>query len=316
MIEQRKNTGLEREKRDHPFSKERALVVGDAKYSWRETTDFPLADPWSEHTRNVIELIGHEGGFRGNLFEAGVGDGRNIVTARAHEYLRTNRGSVIGVDLDSRRLALARQNVLPLLPEGQLQLYHGDVVQFLHQLPADERLTGWGIACLPQAPLQETVNCADGFDSHLASLQEVLPMRLDGGTVDSYGLTLNAAFLKALSEKVDKKDFTLLLTISGRVPSTVRKELYDKTGWSFQDEYPRREPVQQDPDTGIAYVRSFDRGISFTERTMNGRYHPITALEAEKRRVASIQNRGRESLNVYHDLYVARLVPQKIIYEA
>jgi hypothetical protein len=286
---------------------------------FHETVDFPVGDPWSHHMRRIIDAVRIGGGFRGDLFEGGVGDGRNGLIARgAHIPGGLNRmGSVIGVDLDGWRVDVARRNFATAgLPTDGL--IEGDVVRYL--LERRDPLSGSGIACLPQAPMGETVSHADGFDSNMDSLQIVRDMTLQGRSIDKYGLKLNGAFLKALREKVEPTDFNLLIILSGRIPSVVREELLDRTNWAVQVEYKTPVPIQQDPDTGIAYVSEYDDGKLFYEQ-VDGNFEPIPAVEAEYRRGLSLVGGGRDTLNVYHDLSVYYLTPAVnptggVVYEA
>ncbi|GEM_PF-2534194 len=289
------------------------LEVGPERFPWVETYDFPTQDPWSLHTRSVLAAIRAKGGFHGDFFEAGVGDGRNIPAAGVHE----NGAIIRGVDLDPWRLNIASHNLDTLgIPPSRLDLQAGDVVTYLRDLQG-ERLTGWGVACLPQAPGFETHNDADGYDSELVSLASVRDMKLAGHAVDEVGLTLIAAFLKILSRRVDKSDFNLILTLSDRIPPGIREALFSQTGWEAVREYRTETPIQQDPDTGVSYVHTFDDGQRFHERTASGEYASIFAGEAEQRRVASELDGGRASLNVYHHLSVYHLRPgETLVYES
>ena len=273
---------------------------------WIETSDFPVDDPWSQHTRRVISGIRAQGGFRSDLFEAGVGDGRNIITAGAHLDGR----KIVGVDLDGWRLDIARENFTNLkVPDERITLHEEDAVSFIKDLPDSQNLRGWAVACLPQAPGSETDNHADGFDPSLESLKNVRGLQLLGHDVDQVGLTLNAAFLKVLRGRVLSDSLNLLLTISDRVPPGIKRDLFEKTGWEVVGMYRTANPIQQDPDTGITFVENFDDGKRFFERNGGGVFESISAREAEKRRSASEQNGGRYSLNVYHHLSVYHLQP-------
>lgn len=289
------------------------LTVGRTTFpDWRETADFPIDDPWSRHTRGAITVVRAMGGFRGDYTEAGIGDVRNAVAAGAHE--QAMRGSTItGIDVDGWRLDVARKNLANVgVPAANVQLHEGDVVGFLQDLPQGERIQGWGVACLPQAPGFETENHADGFDADLPSLTGVRNLELSGTPVDDFGLTLNAGFLDALRSHVAPSEFDLMLTLSDRVPEPIRHELFTATGWELVDQYPTERPVQQDPDTGVTYVFPIDDGRRFFEATETHGYVPISAEEAEERRRKSAANGGRESLNVHHHLSVSHLRPKPV----
>lgn len=286
---------------------EKAQTERDPLSGWVETRDFPLTDPWSVHTRSVISRVRAERGFKGNFLEAGVGDGRNIATAG----VLAQHNEVTGIDIDEWRLELAKENLLKSGINGsKLNLIQGDAVGYLHK--SKDEIRGWGIACLPQAPGVETVNHADGFDADLPSLKRVKGLELDGLPVDSVGLTLNAAFLDALRPRVNSENFNLLLTLSDRIPLSLRRELFAKTGWEVIEKFGTKEPVQQDPDTGISYVAKIDDGSRFYQKLSKGVYSPISATEAETRRKESLQNGGRDNLNVHHHLDVFLVKPSAI----
>ena len=275
------------------------LELKNGEYApWEEAIDFKLIDRWSRHFRESLRRIRKKGGFRGDFFEAGIGDGRNVLAAGVHE----GDGKIRGVELEGWRLYLTRHNLGTTLeiPESRLELHEGDVVEYLDNLQG-ERLTGWGVACLPQAPGIETSNTADGYNPDMLSLQNVRDMKLNGHPIDELGLTLNAAFLKALRQKVDANDFNLALTLSGRVPRTLHEELFTQTGWKIVEAYPTEEPIQQDPDTGVDYVKAFDDGRRFYAMNSDDSYREIPAVEAERRRIAG--------LDVYHHLLVYHVRP-------
>lgn len=303
MVDRVRTLGIDRGESTLTGGSPVQLEVGSKRFLWIETHDFPTQDPWSQHTRSVLAKIRLAGGFRGDFFEAGIGDGRNIAAAGVDQ----DGAKIRGVELDSWRLNIARHNLDTLgIPPSRLDLRVDDVVTHLRGLQG-ERLTGWGVACLPQAPGIETHNDADGYDPKLASLASVKDMELAGHAVDEVGLTLIAAFLKVLNSRVDKRDFNLILTLSDRIPPGIREALFDQTGWESVMEYRTGIPIQQDPDTGISYVHAFDDGQRFYEQTASGDYALIPAIEAEQRRAASELNGGRESLNVYHHLSVYHL---------
>jgi len=282
------------------------LEIGESSIPWVETADFPITDPWSVHTRNVIRRVRSTGGFAGDFFEAGIGDARNVVLTGAHKHGR----NITGVDLDGWRVNLAEQNLARVgIPQERLRLHQADVVAFLQDTRGEKTINGWGIACLPQAPGVETHNHADGIDSTLPSLAHVKDLKVSGHKADEVGLTLNAAFLDSLRVRVQKDKFNLLLTMSDRVPPNIKKDLFEKTGWEIVEEHRTEKPVQQDPDTGVAFVQNFDDGRRFFQKTETGFYLPISAKTAEARRAESEQNGGRDALNVHHHISVYHLRP-------
>lgn len=274
-----------------------AITINGQELPHQETLDFPLSDPWSLNMRRIIAKVRESGGFIGQeVTELGVGDGRNL------RELGNKAGKALGVDIEDWRLRVAGVNLVtgPAPLDTTVDLWRGDAVEFLQQLEATgrKRLSGWVIMCLPQSP--SGVNFADRYDGL--------------STLDSYradweqsGLTLNAATLSNLRERADR--LKVLVILSDRVPPQIRAKLLLETGWQVDREFQTPEPIQQDPDTGIDWVSQIDDGKRFYEWVATD-YRPISAIEAEKRRLASLDSgTGRERLNVYHHLSVYQLSP-------
>jgi hypothetical protein len=279
-----------------------------------ETADFPYDDPWSELTRRVVTDLRVAGAFDGQpFFEAGLGDARNALLALD---LGTGTGAerVTGIELDDWRLEAAARNLSAAgIEDGRSDLHLSDVVEWLSA--DDARLSGWGLACLPQAPREATENDADGYQD-FGTLEVYHEIPLGDADVDTYGLTLNAAFLDRLRQRVEPGDFDALVTLSGRVPVEVLRELFAETGWKVADVHTAEQPVQQDPDTGVGWTIPFDDGERFKERNPDGSFSPLRALHAEARRRSGLtvvhgdDHAAREALNVYHDLSVFHLQPE------
>lgn len=260
-----------------------------------ETTDFPLNDPWSEYLREVIEDLRDQGAFIGTpVTELGIGDGRNV------RILGSHPSSVLGVDIERWRVEVAGVNLAsdPAFAQTEVELWSGDAVDFLQESQrAGRSLTGWTIMCLPQSP--EGMNFADRYDG----ASNLNTYRSDW---EESGLTLNAAVLDNLRAVVEG-ELKVLTIISDRVPEEVKNSLFLRTGWVKEATYKTSSPIQQDPDTGIAWVSTIDDGGRFHQR-VNGSFEPITAVEAELRRRQSLQSGlGRAILNVYHGLSVYQL---------
>lgn len=286
------------------------LAVGEQQIPVLETGDFPFDDPWSTLTRQVVSGLREEGAFDGQDFlEAGIGDGRNTILAA--DLGEGGAQTLTGIELDNWRLDLARHNLsLVGLDSGRLALHRGDIVEWLES--GDQPIEGWSLACLPQAPGFAAENDADGYDEEAGSLERFHGMELGEYDVDTYGLTLNAAYLAALRSRIASGNFNALLTLSDRVPSGVLEELFTKTGWKIAETYAADEPVQQDPDTSVGWTIIFDDGERFRERDVNGDFVPLRALVAETRRRSGLLVHGdhaRDDLNVYHGLSVYRLHP-------
>lgn len=289
---------------------QRTYVVAGNQLQLRETSDFPLDDPWSEHTRSVISGLKEEGRFDGrDFFEAGLGDGRNALLA-LDVAGEGGADRLTGIELDDWRLAAAVHNLTTAgIDPGRVELRQADVVEWLR---ADDRpIRGWSLACLPQAPRSATENDADGYQE-FDTLTPYHATALGDHDIDTYGLTLNAAYLDALRARAVPGELDALLTMSDRVPPDVLRELFAKTGWKVAEVYPAEQPVQQDPDTGIDWTIVFDDGERFHEKDPEGRFVPIRALVAEARRRSGLLADGdgaRETLNVYHGLSVYHLQP-------
>lgn len=271
------------------------LDLGDRLLPHLETVDFPVSDPWSRHLRGVIVSLRTQDAFRGqNVTEFGIGDGRNIRAAGPVRH-------ALGVDIERWRVEVGAINLKAKRHPDHFELWTADAVEYLQVLQQEGRgLQGWVIMCLPQSP--EGVNTADSYD-HASSLDSY---RRDW---ERSGLTLNAAVLTNLKEVADR-DLRALIILSDRVPDEIRMELFAKTGWEAESFYTTKEPIQQDPDTGIHWVAAIDDGKRFFER-VNNHFESISAVEAETRRKQSLASGlGRQDLNAYHGLTVYRIKPK------
>lgn len=264
-----------------------------------ETTDFSRSDPWSLKMRRSARRVRESGGFDGEVIrELGIGDGRNI-----REAGRNITGAE-GVDVDSWRLEAASRNLIigekPLSVD--VRLWHGDAVDFLREQQGSgrERFRGWVLMCLPQSP--EGINAADKYNGN----SNLDPYR---DRWEESGLTLNAAALDNL-RKIADKNLRALVIISNRVPPKYRNDLIVATGWEIESKFKTEHPIQQDPDTGTAWVERIDDGKRFFQKTDGGLFVPVSATEAEHRRKRSFElGKGRADLNVYHHLTVYELKP-------
>lgn len=302
-------TGIHEPTYQNPDITRGPVLVDGRELILAETADFPRDDPWSRLTRTVIANLAAAGQFDGrNILEAGLGDGRNIFAAG---FAGNTSGHLIGVELDGWRLELARENLATVgVDHGRVSLHEGDIIDWLDD--SKDQLTGWAFACLPQAPGNATINDADGYQD-TDSLAPFRDLPLGKHTVDVHGLTLNAAYLARLRERVQPGDFDALVTLSGRVPEPIVEELFAQTGWQVVERFEAPDLVQQDPDTGVAWVGAFDDGQRFYERRAHEAYTHISAGEAEARRIESLALFGgsaRDVLNVYHGLSVYHLQPE------
>ncbi len=274
------------------------ITVKGQVFPHLETVDFPYDDPWSKFMRGVISQVREEGGFKGrSITEFGLGDGRNI------REVGNDVQEVLGIEIEKWRLQTAGVNLVtgPARLNCPVELWRADAVEFLQKfrpVTGRNRLSGWVIMCLPQSP--EGINVADKYDGSF--------------TLNSYrrdwdlpGLTLNAAALDNLRVAADSS-LRALIILSDRVPPEIRTKMIVETGWQVERQFQTPEPIQQDPDTGIHWVAQIDDGQRFHELVANRFYSPISAIEAERRRLASIASgRGREELNVHHYLTVYQL---------
>lgn len=290
------------------------LQVGQDVLRIRQTTDFPLTDGWSRGKRVVVDARRTRGDFRRRpVLEAGVGDGRNLLVAGVHLEPGNSTAVVSGVDLDPWRAGLARENLLAAgVPENRLDIRVGDAIADLQARRSGDLVEGSYLACLPQAPGIETQNHADGIDPTLKTLDATRDLPLGPQSVDTYGLSLNAAFLDALRNNVHEPNSDVQVTISGRVPAAVRGSLFTETGWQVVEVHGGM--VQQDADTGVSYVGKYaeeldpDEGDGFFERRRGGLYTPIFANEAEERRQDYVLGRT-DNLNVHHNVFEYIAVP-------
>ena len=197
------------------------VLVDGVRVRIGETMDFSRADPWSKLAIRAVKTLHDEGEFKGDItiLEAGVGDGRNLLQAigigpHGGGVDADWKGRVVGIDIDPRRVALARANFEALGLAARADFLEGDAVHRMQEHAARvrsgeaPRLGGAAVACLPQAPLDaETHSSADGFDPRLPSFDRVRDIRLCGRPVADYGLTLNAAFLSELRDCADDNNF-------------------------------------------------------------------------------------------------------------
>lgn len=289
--------------------------------------DFGVHDRWSVHKREVItrrRQRGEKGDFAGrNGYEDGIGDGRNFLVAGIHHETSMKGEHYTGIDLDAWRAVLAHENLLASgVPEDRLTILVGAAVNNLLATGQHEVRDGWNLACLPQAPGLEAASTADGIDETRDNLNGAKGLVLGPFNVDQYGLSLNAAYLRALRAIVsDGSD--VQVTLSGRQPSDVRDNLFAQTGWDVREVYATKTPVRQDYDTGVAYVAPFaqeldlDRGDGFFEQRPDFSFHRITPKEAEDRRGVFVEALAHHEegdpplspLNVYHNVYEYIAIP-------
>ncbi|HWY78972.1 MAG TPA: hypothetical protein VNW29_01300 [Candidatus Sulfotelmatobacter sp.] len=279
------------------------------------TKDFPLTDGWSVFKGEVIKLRRKRGNFSGrDGTEAGVGDGRNLLYAGVTRETLERGIHVTGVDIDPWRAVLAYQNLLSAgVPDNQLSIMVGGVVNELVARDPDTLYQGWNFACLPQAPGAETISTADGIDATRDTLDGGRDLALGPLSVDQYGLSLNAAYLEALRNRVTEVGTDVQVTLSGRVPTLVRNRLFRQTGWQIKEIFRTRLPVRQDVDTGVAFVGQFaaeldsQRGEGFFESPDGEHFFPLDPYIAEERRQIA-ENHGTLP-DVHHHVYEYLAVP-------
>lgn len=274
------------------------IKVNGRVFPHLETLDFPQPDPWSITMRRALAQLREEGAFKGQpVAEFGIGDGRNI------RELGEGISEVLGVEIERWRLQVAGVNLVagPARLGIPVELWRADAVEFLQNfrtITGRDRISGWVIMCLPQSP--EGLNTADKYDGSVT----LNPYRNEW---DKYGLTLNAATLGSLREVADSS-LRVVIILSDRVTPEMRARMISQTGWQVERQFQTPQPIQQDPDTGTRWVSKVDDGQRFYESVASGQYSPISAIEAERRRLASLASgRGREGLNVYHHLSVYQL---------
>lgn len=291
------------------------LKIGSENLNIRSTGDFPPSNFWSTTKGAVIDIRRDRGDFNGRSGrEDGFGDARNLFRAGVHHEVNRNGVHFTGLDLDGWRAALGFWNLKAAnVPEDRLTILVGGAVNDLLARGSDGAIQGWNLACLPQAPEYETDNHADGIDSAKDNLEGANNLVLGPFSVEQYGLTLNAAYLRALREAVKEDGTDVQVTLSGRVPASVRSRLFSETGWRVEEIWRTREQGLQDWDTGVSHVDLFSRdlnpldGEGFFERTPGGLFRAITPTVAEERRV-----RDGQDLNVHHHVFEYLAVPEDV----
>ncbi len=272
------------------------LEIGGKAIPHLQTLDFPVSDPWSLHLRRSIAGLRARRVFNGtSVTELGIGDGRNI------REVGSSVAGILGVDIERWRVEVAALNLADYAAKLPIELWVGDAISYLQELKGTgENVSGWAIMCLPQSP--EGINLADRYDG----ASNLSAYRTDW---EIAGLTLNAAVLDYLRQVADQT-LRALIILSDRIPEEIKHSLFVRTGWEVEQATRTPEPIQQDPDTGIAWVSRVDDGRRFFER-IDGYFEPVTAFDAEQRRKVSLESGlGREVLNLYHHLTVYQLRPK------
>jgi len=281
-----------------PFAQAMLGINTQTSINHIEMTEFPIADPWSQLMQQATRRLAEAGGCDyKTLLGLGIGDGRN---ERIAANIVNSRGAhlegIIGVDIDSRKLALALKNLHNdnfdgLLKKGSIRLYEGDATTFLnswnnHQ---DKPFSGVAFMCLPQTKgMGTSSDVVNADESHK-------PFEQDW---DKYGLSLNAATLSSL-RNIASDEATTLLVLSGRLPEKIRKKLINDTGWQINDSINGR--VKQDKDTPLDWMlelKDMDDGTLFYDE--QGQSLPITEAI----------NRHNQGLPIYHDVYVYQIQPK------
>ncbi len=245
------------------------------------TGDFGPDDPWSVHTREVIAHLGGQGLFAGRpVRELGSGDGRNGFIA-----LGNGASEYTAVELEEWRGDLAKKNAATLGLGELVQHHSGEAVAWVNNADPATFDNAVVVACLPQVPRsEETTHTSDAIVEQ-PSFGDVGDIRLGELTVAQSGLTLVAASLRALRNKITPaSDADLLFVLSDRLPEQTKQELFRQTGWQERRVYRTPEPVPQDPDTSAAIFAVADDGRRFFEQSGT----PISAQEAEQRRHAAL----------------------------
>jgi hypothetical protein len=243
------------------------------------------------HLRSTLQGLRAKDFFVGQkITEFGIGDGRNIRT------LGSNAG-VFGIDIEKWRVEVASINLAYDRIHDGFKLWSGDVLHYLQKLVrSGANLTGRVIMCLPQST--EGQNTSDRYE-------ESLSLHHYKSQWGASGLALNAGVLDALKEIADGS-LRALVCLSDRVPEETKQRLFSETGWVVEDIFKTPDPIQQDPDTGVFWVTKIDDGQRFFEKVAN-RFSPISASEAERRRLAFESSQPGAGLNVYHGLSIYQL---------
>ncbi|HUC90293.1 MAG TPA: hypothetical protein VMR45_05820 [Patescibacteria group bacterium] len=266
------------------------------------TGDFAPNDPWSQHATFTLRRLGTSGLLANRHFvELGGGDGRNGWLALDYGASEGREAShYTTVELDAWRDRLAGENADQLGLGGKVTRYVGDAVKWLQQAEPEYIDGSVVFACLPQVPVSsETPSTADGVIAQ-ESFGDIGELSLGELTVAEAGLTLIAASLRALRQKVTPESgVDALYVISDRLPSVVKHRLFTATGWEQVKLYPTDGPVPQDIDTSVTLFERADDGNRFY--TSSGR--PITARTAEGVRHEALLARQQDPESSLPDNY-------------
>jgi len=283
---------------------------------FRELNEFPKGDPWHVFFEQVIRNEAVKGSFSNQIIlEGGIGVGSlmlEVAFATQDAFLPPPK-HIIGVDINPVALDLAFDHLQQIGLGGQTELWYAGIVQFLQQqetIPATV-----GVFCIPQVPdpfhhrKKQALRMSDSDSYDPAFVPREFTERYN-----DVGLALIAATLSEL-HRVAPEDFTAYVIISGRVPLARRDAMIAEMGWTVEEEFRTREPIQQDPDTKLdAYLHTANHSPEerFFERLDDGSFRPISIEEAVRR--TREEGASRQTLDVYHHLSIVRLRKRQITY--
>lgn len=272
----------------------------------KTTKDFPDIDPWFKWLADDIEE--HPERFANRKYlEFGIGGGLQVIAAlegfKKKAYLPKIL-DITGIDIKGYKLNIAAWNLNQF--STPFTLYKEDAVQWIEG--QREKIINTAIVmCLPQAPLEKAKPKKFRSSADTYSL-DLLPKFAK--KYNRWGLGLNAAVLGTLIQHVGEAT-DVSAVFSGRVPENVIRNMLSDLGWRVIDIAETPEPIQQDSDTDISYVKKYENKSLenlFFEKLLNGGFSPISAKEAENRLLAA--KGKRDNLNVYHHVSVWHLEPQ------
>ncbi|OGG13690.1 hypothetical protein A2875_03905 [Candidatus Gottesmanbacteria bacterium RIFCSPHIGHO2_01_FULL_46_14] len=216
------------------------------------------------------------------IIEIGVGTGIigiDLLKRGAQEY--------IGIDIDSRILPIAHNNISRKVPEymQKVTLLQSDLLESIPDDQSVDVICG----CLPQVSKPATIElgAADSYARYFdaAKYQSALNV---------YGLGLNEAVLVQSKTRL-KPNGSVVLVLSGRAGKNISEQLYIRNGYAphivFEDSI-----AQLRETTLSTLVQAEEQGYEFFFFQDPTCIERITVKEAEERRLS-----GKDS---YHKIYV------------
>lgn len=217
-----------------------------------------------------------------SVIEIGVGSG--II---AIDLLKRGVKEYLGIDIDSRILPIAQQNIIKKVPRSmqRITLLQSDLLESVPNDRSFDIICG----CLPQVSKPSTIKLGDSdsyaryFDSQ--KYQSVL---------NAYGLGLNEGALIQAKTRL-KPQGSVVLVLSGRAGKEILEQFVTQNGYIphiiFED------TIAQLRETTLkTLIQAEEQGYKFFFYKDLNCNQPITVKEAEERRLCEESS--------YHKIYV------------